>query len=122
MTLILNDADGEVLGYGNVSAGEQTIAHQSFYWRKARLEKKIKMRAVSNYPGDEEHRASAAWKKITEVRIIKELEKNNTYTIIAENLLGYFVPGIEPIGILIKNKDVVAKEKFNFEMLWEKAK
>jgi sugar-specific transcriptional regulator TrmB len=124
MSLILEDAENkkEVLGYGNVSAGEKTISQQSFYWRKTRLEKKIKMRAVSNYTGDAEHKEAKGWKKITEVRTIKDLEKNNTYTIIAENLLGYFVPGIEPIGILIKNKDIVEKEKFNFEILWEKAK
>jgi sugar-specific transcriptional regulator TrmB len=119
MAIILEDAEKkkEVLGYGNVSAGEKT-----FYWRKTRLEKKIKMRAISNSPGDAEHKEAPGWTKITEVRVLKDLEKNNTYTIIAENLLGYFVPGVEPIGILIKNKDVVEKEKFNFEMLWKKAK
>lgn len=124
MALILEDAENkkEVLGYGNVSAGEKTISQQSFYWRKTRLEKKIKMRAVSNSTGDAEHREARGWEKITEVRVLKELEKNNTYTIIAENLLGYFVTGIEPIGILIKNKDIVEKEKFNFEILWSRSK
>lgn len=123
MALILEDAENkkQVLGYGNVSAGEKTIAQQSFYWRKTRLEKKIKMRAVSNSLGDAEHREAKGWEKITQVKVLKELEKNNTYTIIAENLLGYFIPGVEPIGILIKNKDIVEKEKFNFEMLWGKA-
>ena len=124
MALILDDSEKkkEVRGYGNVSAGEKTIAQQSFYWRKTRLEKKIKMRAVSNSSGDAEHKEAKGWGKMTEVRILKDLEGNNTYTIIAENLLGYFVPGIEPIGIMIKNKDVVEKEKFNFEILWKKAK
>jgi sugar-specific transcriptional regulator TrmB len=124
MTLLLDDAENkkEVLGYGNVSIAEKTIAHQSLYWRKTRLEKRIKMRAVSDSMGDLEHREPAIWKKITEVRTIKDLSKNNAYTIIAENLLGYFVPGVEPIGIMIRNKDVVAKEKFNFEMLWDIAK
>lgn len=120
MTIILDDAMKikEVLGYGNVTAGETTIGHQSYYWRKSRLERKIKMKAVSDSLGDIEHRSPSEWKKLTEVRVNKDLIKNNTYTIIADNLLVIFVPSIEPIGILIKNKDVVLKEKFNFELLW----
>jgi len=90
--------------------------------RKTRLEKKIKMRAVSDSMGDAEHREAKGWERTTEVRVNKKLEKNNTYTIITENLLGYFVSGVEPVGILIKNKDIVEKEKFNFEILWESAK
>jgi sugar-specific transcriptional regulator TrmB len=124
MTLILDDAEKikEVLGYGNVTAGEKGIGSQSYYWRKSRLERKIKMRAVSDSLGDIEHRSPPEWKKLTEVRTNKTLASNNTYTIIAENILGIFIPSEEPIAIMIKNRQVVEKEKFFFDLLWKAAK
>jgi len=123
-TLLLNDAENkkEVLGYGNVSIAEKVIEHQSTFLRKTRLEKKIKMRAVSNYLGNVEHRSPPLWKKITEVRTNKDLEKLSVYTIITENYISYGMFKGEVIGIVVKSKELVDKERLNFEMLWKASK
>jgi sugar-specific transcriptional regulator TrmB len=123
-TLLLDDAEKkkEVFGYGNVSIAEKVIQHQSTFWRKTRLEKKIKMRAVSNSLGDVDHRSPPLWKKITEVRTNKDLEKLSFYTIITENYVSYGMFKGEIIGIVIKSKELVDKERFNFEMLWKASK
>ena len=122
--LLLSDAaeKKEVFGYGNVSIAEKVIQYQSTFWRKTRLEKKIKMRAVSDSLGDIEHRSPTIWKKITEVRTNKELAKLAVYTIITERYVSYGMFRGDIIGVVIKNKEVVEKERFNFEMLWKQAK
>ena len=121
MTTLLNDAEKkkEVFGYGNVSISEQVIQYQSLYWRKTRLTKKIKMKAVSDSLGDIEHRSPPQWKKLTEVRTNKEMAKLSTYVIFTENYVGYFMMKGEPYCTLIKSKELSDKERFNFELCWK---
>jgi len=122
--LLLKDAENkrEVLGYGNVSCAEKVFQQQSTFWRKTRLEKKIKMRAVSDSLGDIEHRSPAIWKKITEVRTNKDFAKLGTYTIITENYVSHSTLKEGIFGILIKSKEIAAKEKLVFENFWKQAK
>jgi hypothetical protein len=80
------------------------------------------MRAVSDSLGDIEHRSPKEWGQLTEVRTNKELSKNLCYTIITENLVGLFVHLEMPFAILIKNKEIAEKERFNFELLWKSAR
>jgi len=124
MTALLNDSENkkEVFGYGNVSISEQVIRYQSLYWRKNRLLRKIKMKAVSDSFGDVEHRSPPQWKKLTEVRTNKELAKLSVYVIITENYVGYFMMKGEPYCTLIKSKELAEKERFNFEFLWKTAR
>lgn len=124
MTLLLKDAEKkkEVFGYGNVSISEQVIQYQSLYWRKTRLSKKIKMKAVSDSLGDIEHRSPSEWKKLTEVRTNKEMANLSTYVIFTENYTAYFMMKGEPYCTLIKSKELAEKEKFNFDMLWMASK
>jgi len=124
MTALLNDAEKkkEVFGYGNVSISEQVIQYQSLYWRKTRLNKKIKMKAISDSMGDIEHRSPPEWKKLTEVRTNKEMAKLSVYIIFTEHYVGYFMMKGEPYCTLIKSKELAEKERFNFETLWSLGK
>lgn len=121
MSILLDDATNkkEVLGYGNISISEKVIQYQSLYWRKTRLERKIKMRAVSDSLGDIKNRSPKEWSKLTQLKTNKNLSKNLCYTIITENLVGLFVHYELPIAILIKNREIAEKERFNFELLWK---
>ncbi len=124
MSLLLSDAERkkEVFGYGNVSISEQVIQYQSMFWRKTRLLKKIKMKAISDSLGDIEHRSPPEWRKLTEVRINKDFAELSAYIIFTENYVGYFMMKGEPYCTLIKSRELAQKEKFDFDMFWRTAK
>jgi sugar-specific transcriptional regulator TrmB len=117
---ILKDAenDKEVLAYGNVSISEKLIEYQSLHWRKTRIAKKIKIKAVVDSL-ENIRIEQAGWKSLSEVKKYEELEKFLCYTLITRNLVAYLAFGGELTGILIKNKDIVNKEKFNFNQIWK---
>ncbi len=115
--ILLKDAENkkEVFAYGNISIAEKLIEYQSLYWRKTRLEKKIKIKAiVDTYKSFEEQ---AHWKEFSEVKINKKLQEINCYVFITENFVGYITLKGELIGMLIQNKEIAEKELFNFKML-----
>lgn len=124
LDLILDDAEKrkEVFAYGNFTITEKLIEYQSLYWRKKRLEKQIKIFAVLDNLEDFEPQKEEKWKKLSHTKILKEISKINSYIFITENLVGYISYKGELIGILIKNKDIAEKEKFNFDLIWNKSK
>lgn len=120
---ILKDAENnkEVHTYGNFGITEKVIEYQSLHWRKTRLLKKIKLKAVVDY-SDEDFTREKKWRSLSEIRFNKKLKKINSYTLISENFVAYLTFSGELVGVLIKNKDVADKERLNFEILWEQAK
>ncbi len=118
LDIILKDAerDKQVYAYGNFSIAEKLIEYQSLYWRKTRIEKKIRIKAVvESFPKDFE--APKFWKELTEIKVNNSLSKIKTYVHISRNYVGYLTFSGEINGILIKSKEIVEKEKFIFEML-----
>jgi sugar-specific transcriptional regulator TrmB len=124
LDLILKDAEKtkEVFAYGNLTITEKLIEYQSLFWRKTRLEKGIKISGVLDSIQDFEPRKEEKWKKLSHIKVLKEISKINSYVLITSNLVGYLSFKGELIGIVIRNKDIAEKEKFNFDLLWEKAK
>ncbi|MBU0957297.1 MAG: hypothetical protein KKF56_00655 [Nanoarchaeota archaeon] len=114
--IILKDAEKnkEVLAYGNVSIAEKLIEYQSLHWRKTRLNKKIKIKAII----DKLPEYIKNNKELREVKINKPLSKINTYTMITENYTANLTLKGELTGILIKNKQVADKERFIFNLMW----
>jgi sugar-specific transcriptional regulator TrmB len=124
LNIILNDADTkkEAFGYGNLTISEKVIEYASINWRKTRIARGIKMRAVIDSLKGFEAKKDKKWQKLSQARINKELEKINAYVLITENLVGYYSFKGDIVGVLIKNKEIAEKEKFNFEMLWKSAR
>jgi len=124
LDLILKDAENkkEVFAYGNITITEKLIEYQSLFWRKTRLEKGIKISAVLDSLENFEPKKEEKWRKLSHTRVLRDISKINSYVLITSNLVGYMSFKGELIGILIKNKDIAEKEKFNFDLLWEKAK
>jgi len=122
--IVLKDAERkkEVFGYGNLYASERLMEYQSIHWRSSRIERKIKMRAIINELGDIPKNSPNRWKNLTEFRLDKSLSNINVYILITENYLAQITLLGDPIGILIKSKQIADKEKFIFENLWKKAK
>lgn len=115
---ILKDAENkkEVFAYGNVSVAEKLIEYESLQWRKTRTEKKIKIKAIINeipsYIKSEKELG-----KLREVRIERKLGKINCYVFISENFVAYLTFNGEITGILVKSREVVEKERFNFGLI-----
>lgn len=120
--IILKDAENkkEVFVYGNLTIAEKTIEYQSLHWRKTRIEKKIKIKAlVDVYKSFEEQKQ---WKELTEIKINDSLKSIDSYVLITENLVAYLTLKGELSGIMIKNKEIAEKELFNFHILWKISK
>lgn len=124
LDLILKDAEKkkEVFAYGNFTITERLVEYQSLHWRKTRLEKGIKIFAVLDSLEDFEPKKEEKWKKLSQTKILKGISKLNSYIFITENLVAYITFKGELTGILVKNKDVAEKEKFNFDLMWKIAK
>jgi HTH-type transcriptional regulator, sugar sensing transcriptional regulator len=125
LDIIIQDAKKkkEVFGYGNFVVANSLIEYESLNWRKTRIDNKIKIKAVINEVVPiEEYKSLKGYRELSDIKENKELEKIKSYTLISENYVGILFPSEELKGILIKSKEVVDKEKFNFEMLWKKAK
>ncbi len=122
--LILKDAQNkkEVFGYGNLTVAEKVMEYQSLHWRKIRLQKKIKMKGVVDSFVDIGFVNDQTWRGLTQRRTNKDLAKINTYVLFTENLVAYLSLSVELVGVLIKNKEIAGKERFNFDMLWGSSK
>jgi sugar-specific transcriptional regulator TrmB len=122
LDIILKDAEKkkEILAYGNFTIGEKIIEYPSLYFRKTRLSKKIKIKAVVDRV-NKEFVKEEKWKTLSEVKIYKDLEKLDSYVFITENKVAYLIFKGQIIGVLINNKQIAEKEKFNFEQLWRKS-
>jgi len=121
LDILLKDAEKnkQVLAYGNLTIAEKIIEYQSLFWRKARIKKKIKLKGiVDKIP--KYIKENKEWKKLTLRKINKSLGSLNSYILITENYTAYLTLKGELIGILIKSKEIAEKEKFNFQLLWEK--
>jgi len=121
LSIILNDAEKkkEVFGYGNLTISEKVIEYASLNWRKARVEKGIKIKAVVDSLKDFEAKKDTKWQKLSQAKVNKDLAKINSYVLLTENLVGYYSLKNELTGVLIKNKEIAQKERFNFELLWK---
>ncbi len=125
LNIIINDSkkNKEVLGYGNFTIADRLIEYESIYWRKTRIINKIKMKAVINTKkGTEVHKEIKDYGKFTQIKELKELEKTTSYSLISKNYVGIIAGEGELHGVLIKDKAIVEKEKFIFDLLWRQAK
>lgn len=121
--ILLSDAENEkkVLAYGNLTIAEKLLEYESLHWRKTRFKKKIKIKAIVESIPDY-IKKDKKWQELSERKILKDLSNLNSYTLITERYVAYFSFKGEIIAILIKNEEIVKKEKFNFNLLWNLAK
>lgn len=124
MNILLQDAKNkkELFGYGNIAVTEELIENEVLYFRKIRMANKIVTKNVSNSKGKKEMTHYEKWDKYTFIKINEELVNLNLYVNITENYVSYCILEGGLRAILIKDKEIVKKEKFNFEQLWKTAK
>jgi len=119
--IILKEAEKtkEILSYGNLSVSEKAIEYQSLHWRKTRLEKGIRVKGIIDSLKGVDFTKDKKWQALSKRKINKNLSKLNSYTIITNNPVGYVTLKGDLTGILIKNKEIADKERFNFDLLWK---
>ncbi len=115
----LNTKD-EILSYGNYEITKRLLEYQSLHFKKVRISRKIKLRAVINKIEDE-FTKNIQWQKLTEVRIFKPLENVSTFVHIYGNKVSILTLKKELIGIVIDNEEVSNMHRFFFDMLWKQA-
>ena len=119
---VVNNAGEEILAYGNFSVAEEALEYQSLHYRKTRLSKKVRTKAVVNGLDKAYFIKDPEWKKLTEVRILKNLDKLSTWTFVYGNKVSILTLKKELIGVIIENEEIAEKERFVFDILWSKAK
>jgi sugar-specific transcriptional regulator TrmB len=110
----------EILSYGNYEITKRLLEYQSLHFKKVRINKKIKLKAVVNKIEDE-FTKSSQWQKLTEVRIFKSLESISTFVHIYGNKISILTLEKEIIGIIIDNEEIANMHRFFFDMLWKQA-
>lgn len=121
LDFLIDNCKNEVLAYGNFKIVEKSIEYQSLHWRKTRLLKNIKMRAITdNLEAD--FIKDSRWKKLTEFKTFKALGKTSTWTFISEKLVVILTAKKELTGVLLENEEIADTQKLIFETLWKLAK
>jgi len=124
--IILKNAEKtkNIFAYGNFTITEKIIEYESLHWRKTRIAKKIKNTVIIDALSKnrlKDLKEEQGWKSLSELRINPSLSKINAYVIMTEELVAYFAFKGELSAVLIKNKEIAQKERFNFNMLWEQS-
>ena len=111
----------EILSYGNYEIAKKLLEYQSLHFKKVRISKKIRLKSVIN-KFEDEFTKKIEWKRLSEVRIFKPLEKLSTFVHIYGNKISILAIKKELIGIIIDNEEIANMHRFFFEMLWKTAK
>ena len=121
LDLLIDNSKDEVLAYGNFDIVEKSIEYQSLHWRKTRLSKSIKMKAITDRL-EAEFIRDPKWKKLTEFRILRSIGKTSTWTFISGNMVGILTAKKELTGVLLENEEIADTQRIIFETLWKQAK
>lgn len=121
LDILIDNSKEEVLAYGNFNIVEMSIEYQSLHWRKTRLSKNIKMKAIMDKL-EAEFLQDPKWKKLTEFKILRNLGKISTWTFVSGNMVGILTAKKELTGVLIENEEIADTQKLIFETLWKFAK
>lgn len=108
----------EVFAYGNLTIAEKIIEYESLHWRKTRLSKEIRMNAVVDSLKGFEPAKERIWQKLSKWRENAGLSKLDVFVLITNHVVSYTTFKGDLISVVLKNKEIAEKEKFNFEMLW----
>jgi len=121
LDVLIDNSKNEVLAYGNFKIVEKSIEYQSLHWRKTRLLKNIKMKAITdNIEAD--FIQDSKWKKLTEFKILKALGKTSTWTFISDKMVVILTAKKELTGVLLENEEIADTQRVLFETLWKLAK
>ncbi len=109
------------LSYGNMNTPEKLFENETINLRKKRIQNKVKARSITNKT---EHVSvdNKEFNKLSEFRILKEMESLTTWTYIFGNKVAITSLQKEVVGILIENEEFANTQRVIFEMLWKKAK
>ncbi len=110
-----------VLSFGNMNMPEEDYEFATRDLRKRRLQRGVKIRGISNKPPSEVTKTKE-WKKLTEMRISKEMEKLTTWVYVFGTKVAIITYHNELMGILIDNEEYANTQRFVFEMMWKQAK
>jgi sugar-specific transcriptional regulator TrmB len=118
LDFLIDNYKDEVLAYGNFDIVERSLEYQSLHWRKKRLSKNIKMRAITDRL-EAEFIKESKWKKLTEFKILKNLGKTSTWTFISGDLVCIITAKKDLTGVLIENEEIAEAQRIVFNLLWK---
>lgn len=121
LKLMLDYAEGTkiVYAYGNLSVAEKVIEFQTAWWRNRRIQDNIRMNAVVDSLKGFEAKEQEKWKKLSTWKINKDLSNLGVFVMVSGTIVSYTTFKGELISVVINNKEISEKEKFNFDMLWK---
>jgi sugar-specific transcriptional regulator TrmB len=121
LDFLIDNSKEEVLAYGNFNIVEKSIEYQSLHWRKTRISRNIKMKAVADRL-DADFTENRKWKKLTDFKTLRNLGKISTWTFISGNITAILTAKKELTGVLIENEEIADTQRVIFEFLWGLAK
>lgn len=111
-----------VLAYGNLTIAEKIMEYEVLHWRKKRLSKEIQMNIVVDSIKEFEPKKEKLWQKLSKWKENKELANLEIFVMISGDLISYTTFKGDVMSIMIKNKEIAEKERFNFNNLWGRSK
>lgn len=121
LDFLIDNSKEEVLAYGNFNVVEKSMEYQSLHWRKTRILRKIKMRAITDRL-NADFINDKKWKKLTEFRFLKNFYKSSTWTFISGSIVGILTVKRDITGVLIENEEIAENHKLIFNLLWKQAR
>lgn len=123
---VLNDIieqNKELWFYGSRTAAKTALAHYPDNFIYKRAENKIFLKAILAEE-DREHPAYNDKKiiKLSNLKFSKDLNNISANVFIYSNRVAFMTSGENPVGIIIKNKEILQQQRGIFEILWKNAK
>jgi len=107
--------------YGGYSPTEETDTNFNLFFRKSRLEAKIKAKIIIP-PTKDTFYKKKSYQKLTQLKENKSLINLKTITFIYGNKVAIYTRQEPIIGILLENTLLVQREKELFKNLWKNSK
>ena len=112
----------QIYSFGNMNPPEKLHEFDTSNLRKLRLMTNTRVKGIGNKLPSE-NTEKKEWKKITEARVLKELENLTTWTYIIEDKIVAnisYEKGLK--GEIIEDEEFAKTMKYIWEILWKKSK
>lgn len=117
------DEGKELWFYGSRKMALLSLKHYPENFIQKRADKNIKLRAI--LAGEDKKDPVYKNKKIfrlSSLKFLKEFDQIGTNVFIYSDRVAFMTPSENPVGIIIKNKEILKQQKTLFEIFWKMAK